>query len=121
VRYIKSMQSRHLMADSVSCLPKNELLDRQKLLCVHYQGIAVVYSRSGNYISQIFQVTRPVVSEFIQLCTLLPHKNAAPLSHLYLCRLVILLTKITALLLTHRDCTYLFSPRKTSSTETHSA
>ena len=65
--YIDSVQKRHFMPDSVSCLTKNELLYRQKLLCVHYQGIAVVHSRPGNYISQIFQVTRPLVLEFMQL------------------------------------------------------
>lgn len=65
--YIDSMQSRHFRPDSVSCLTKNELLYRQKLLCVLYQGIAVVHSRPRNYISQIFQVTRPLPLEFIQL------------------------------------------------------
>lgn len=64
--HIDNMQSRHFMPDSLSCF-KNELPYRQKVLYVHYQGIAVVNSRPGIYISQIFQVTGPLVSEFIQL------------------------------------------------------
>lgn len=65
--YIDSMQSRHYIPHTVSCLTTSELLYRQKLLCMHYQGTAVVHSKHGNYISQIFQVTRPLVLEFIQL------------------------------------------------------
>lgn len=54
------------MRDSISCLTKNELLYRQELLCVHYQGIALVHSRPRNYISRLFQVTRTLGLEFIQ-------------------------------------------------------
>lgn len=65
--HIDNMQSRHFMPDSLSCFTKNELPSRQEVLCVHYQGVSVVNSRPGIYISQIFQVTGPSILEFIQL------------------------------------------------------
>lgn len=64
---IDNMQSRYFIPDSLSCFTRNEQPYKTKVLCVHYQGISVINSRPGIYISQIFQVTGPLVSEFIQL------------------------------------------------------
>lgn len=65
--HIDNMQSRHFMPDTLNCFTRNELPYRQEVVYVHYQGVSVVNSRPGIYISQIFQVTGPLVLEFIQL------------------------------------------------------